>query len=307
MLSDVPTISLAVDRDASSIADEIRTACLQHGFFQVTDYSHIVPIDLPRRTLSAAEQFFRLPLAVKSSLFKADHVAGGYEPYKVMNLDPKNKKGHGHNEGFSFAALPHPTAWPSEDELPGFKDTMYDYYACVTELAKHIGRHLAIGLDLADNFFDPFFQNQLAHVKLAHYYRPEGEREEDTNIGVSPHTDWGAITILLQDSVGGLEVFDQSSDEWIKVMPIPDAFVVNLGDLLARWTNDRYKSTKHRVISPPIGVHRYSIPFFSQGYPDYMVKVIPSCVAEGEQAKYPPIRAEDYLKTKFESTYRMIQ
>ncbi|KAG8796475.1 hypothetical protein FRC17_007992 [Serendipita sp. 399] len=264
-------------------------------------------MDLPHRALSAAEQFFRLPLAVKSSLFKANHIAGGYEPYKIMNLDPSNKRGYGHNEGFSFAAPPNPTASPPEDQLPGFKDTMENYYACMTELARNIGRYLALGLGLADTFFDPFFQNQLAHVKLAHYYRPDGEKEEDTMIGVSPHTDWGAITILLQDEVGGLEVFDEISDEWIKVTPTPDAFVVNLGDLLARWTNNKYKSTKHRVISPPTGVHRYSIPFFSQGHPDYVVEVIPSCVAKGEEMKYQPIRAEDYLKMKFESTYTMVK
>ena len=85
----------------------------------------------------------------------------------------------------------------------------------------------------------------------------------------------------------------------------PDAFVVNLGDLLQRWTNDLYKSTKHRVVSPPSGIHRYSIPFFSQGHPDYVITAIESCMQPGLEAKYPPIKAEAYLKLKFESTYSM--
>lgn len=89
------------------------------------------------------------------------------------------------------------------------------------------------------------------------------------------------------------------------MLPTPGAFVINLGDLLARWTNGLYKSTRHRVITPPAGIHRYSIPFFCQGHPDYIVRVIESCVKEGEAIKYGPIRAEDYLRMKFESTYLM--
>jgi isopenicillin N synthase-like dioxygenase len=91
----------------------------------------------------------------------------------------------------------------------------------------------------------------------------------------------------------------------LQVPPTPNAFVVNIGDLLSRWTNDLYLSTQHRVTSPPPGVHRYSIPFFSQGHPDYIVQVIESCIEEGTEAKYKPIRAEDYLRLKFESTYSM--
>ncbi|PVF97264.1 Clavaminate synthase-like protein [Serendipita vermifera] len=301
----ISRISLAPGRSAEDIATEIRAACLKNGFFQVTDYYHIVPRDLPGQTLAAARDFFNLPLFIKQGLHKADHVAGGYEPYKIMNLNPSDPMGYGHNEGFSFAAEPSPTAWPSTADLPRFKQIMQSYYEAVTDLAKSLGRFLALGLNLPDDYFDNFYQGQLAHVKLAHYYRPEGFKASETDVGVAPHTDWGAITILLQDEIGGLEVFDQESSEWIKVSPIPDAFVINLGDLLARWTNDEYKSTKHRVISPPPGIHRYSIPFFSQGHPDYIVRTIETCLKDGEQAKYGSIRAEDYLKLKFESTYNM--
>lgn len=320
MQSQIPTISLNLDRQAKDIAEEIRQACLISGFFQVVDYDHIIPANLPSDALLAAQQFFDLPLITKRGLYKANHIAGGYEPYKALNLNPLDAKGYGHNEGFSFADASHPTALP-DSELPEFKGTMTLYYEGVTALAKQIGEYLAIGLGLSSDYFEEFFKNQLAHVKLAHYYRPQGVDVADSMVGVAPHTDWGAITILKQDQVGGLEIFDWESSQWIQVTvpnaekaigltpiqipPTPNAFVVNLGDLLSRWTNDLYKSTQHRVISPPPGVHRYSIPFFSQGHPDYIIKVIKACIKEGEQEKYPPIRAEDYLRLKFESTYSM--
>lgn len=302
-MSFVPVISLSPARASQEISDEMRAACLRNGFFQITEFNHILSSELLSRTLSASKAFFDLPLEVKSALFKENHICGGYEPYKAMNLDPGDKSGYGHNEGYSVASSGYPTAWPAEQILPGFRATMEEYFTAVNRLAGVVSGYLALGLDLSPDFFGDFFHGQLAHIKLAHYYRPEHSQGDEGSVGVAPHTDWGAITILLQDSVGGLEVFDQDSLRWIKVSARPNTLVVNLGDLLARWTNDRYKSTRHRVTSPPQGIHRYSIPFFSQGHPDYVVQVINSCIRPGEVAKYNPIRAEEYFKLKFESTY----
>jgi isopenicillin N synthase-like dioxygenase len=156
-------------------------------------------------------------LSKKQNLVKVDHIAGGYEPYKIMNLDPSDVNGYGHNEGFSFAAAPSPTAWPDESLVSGFRETMVEYYDAVSSLAKELGSYIAIGLGLPESYFDDFFQDQLAHVKLAHYYRPQGVKDDISSVGVAPHTDWGAVTILAQDDIGGLEVFDQSALEWIKV------------------------------------------------------------------------------------------
>jgi len=217
MSHQVPTISLSTGRPCQEIVDEIRAACLIYGFFQVTDYGHIVAQDLPKKALEASRRFFDLPLSVKQNLVKVDHISGGYEPYKILNLDPPNENGYGHNEGFSFAAAKHPTAWPDEALVQGFRETMVEYYQAVTSLAKQLGSYIAMGLGLSEHYFDDFFQDQLAHVKLAHYYRPKDVKDETTNVGVAPHTDWGAITILAQDHVGGLEVFDQRNSEWVQV------------------------------------------------------------------------------------------
>jgi isopenicillin N synthase-like dioxygenase len=217
MSHQVPTISLSTERPRQDIVDEIRAACLTYGFFQITEYTYIVSHVLQSRALEVSQRFFELPLSAKQSLVKVDHIAGGYEPYKIMNLDPSDKNGYGHNEGFSFAAAPNPTAWPEESLVPGFRETMVEYYNAVSSLAEELGRYIAIGLGLSEYYFDDFFQDQLAHVKLAHYYRPEGAEDARSNVGVAPHTDWGAVTILAQDHIGGLEVFDQSTSEWIKV------------------------------------------------------------------------------------------
>jgi isopenicillin N synthase-like dioxygenase len=217
MSHQVPTISLSTERPCQEIVDEIRTACLTYGFFQITDYAHIVSQVLQSRALEVSHRFFDLSLLEKQSLVKVDHIAGGYEPYKILNLDPSDENGYGHNEGFSFAAAPNPTAWPEESLVPRFRETMVEYYNAVSSLATQLGRYIAIGLGLSEYYFDDFFQDQLAHVKLAHYYRPQGAEDVRSSVGMAPHTDWGAVTILAQDQVGGLEVYDHSTSEWIKV------------------------------------------------------------------------------------------
>jgi isopenicillin N synthase-like dioxygenase len=215
----VPTISLATSetRARSAIVDEIKSACLEHGFFLVKDYGAILSPSLPKRALDAARTFFALPESTKRTYFKKDHIWGGYEPFKALNVDPSNEKGHGLNEGFSIASPYHPTAWPEESALPGFRDTLHVYHAAVTELAKYICSLIAEGLSLDTGYFGPFFERQLGYVKLAHYYRPKDQENEEGLFGVAPHSDWGAITILLQDQIGGLEVLESRTGEWLPV------------------------------------------------------------------------------------------
>ena len=138
-------------------------------------------------------------------------------------------------------------------------------------------------------------------MRLLHY-PPKRINAHDNEKGAGAHTDFGGLTLLLQDAVGGLQVFDRTNRTWINAQPVADSFIVNLGDMIARWTNDRYRSTLHRVVNDS-GKERYSVPFFYSGNPDHEVSCIPTCLEPQETAKYPPIKVEDHIKAMYDKTY----
>ena len=121
--------------------------------------------------------------------------------------------------------------------------------------------------------------------------------------GAGAHTDFGGLTILLQDDAGGLQVWDDNQQIWLDVEPIPGTYNINLGDMFARWTNDMYRSTLHRVINNVSGGDRYSIPFFHAGNSDYVVDCLPGCCAAGEEPKYPPVTVEEHHREMYARTY----
>lgn len=121
--------------------------------------------------------------------------------------------------------------------------------------------------------------------------------------GIGAHTDFGGVTLLLQDDVGGLQVFDAPSMSWINVKPTPGAFVVNLGNVMMRWSNDTYVSNLHRVINQS-GRERYSIPFFYSGNPDFVIDCLPGCEDARGESKYAPIKVEDWIFGRHTNTFR---
>lgn len=198
-----------------------------------------------------------------------------------------------------------PNMWPPEDVLPDvadFKATALDYYSQVVSLAKDILKVLALTLDLEEGWFDDFAKEAIATMRLLHYPSQPPDSPAKLTRGIGAHTDFGCITILLQDKVAGLQVYDYSTKEWLDVTPTPGAFVVNLGNLMMRWSNDRYISNLHRVINVS-GTERYSIPVFFSGNPDYVVKCLPNCVKEGEEPKWPPISVEQAIKNGYSDSY----
>lgn len=187
-----------------------------------------------------------------------------------------------------------PNMWPSSDTLPDVEDfqkVALEYYYKVVDLAKDILKVLAQTLDLEENYFDEFTAGAVATMRLLHYPTQPPDSPQKLTRGIGAHTDFGTITILLQDSVAGLQVLDNQTKEWLDVAPTPGAFVVNLGNLMMRWSNDKYISNTHRVINQS-GKERYSIPVFFSGNPDFVVECLPNCRAEGEDAKYDPITVE---------------
>jgi isopenicillin N synthase-like dioxygenase len=233
---------------------------------------------------------------------------------RAQNFEGKGKGDL--KEGFYFGRdlpLDHPSAqkgtfgcgpnvYPEGVSNPAhFRNTIALYHATMSRLAQDVLQVLALTLDLSPNAFDEFGENALAILRLLHYPPQPPDASEDEK-GIGAHTDFGGITLLLQDDVGGLQVYDSPTLTWIDVAPTPGAYVVNLGNLMMRWTNDRYFSNLHRVINIS-GRERYSIPFFFSGNPDYVVKCLPGGEEDGKGQKYEPITVEDWMRGRYAATY----
>lgn len=169
---------------------------------------------------------------------------------------------------------------------------MTAYFREMRGVAEEVLGALALTLALPADYFKAFSDTPVATRRLLHYpQQPANPLPGEKGCGA--HTDWGAVTILLQDDAGGLQV--RSADgSWIDAKPVPGSFVVNIGDLMARWTNDQYRSTVHRVINKS-GRVRCSIPFFFDGRSDYRVTCIPSCLAGGDSPRYAPLTVQGHL------------
>ena len=186
-------------------------------------------------------------------------------------------------------------AWPG---APGFRETLLSYYDACAGSARDCIARLRSDLGLNTDFFDDKFDRPMATLRLLHYPAPPSAAAAPT--GAGEHTDYGNLTLLATDDVGGLEVRTRAG-QWIEAPVVPGAFIVNIGDCLMRWTNDVYVSTPHRVVNRSAR-ERYSIAFFYDPNPDAMVETIPSCVREGEVARYPPILAADYLTMRLDAS-----
>jgi len=297
----LPIISLAGLRSANAaeraaVARELRAACMESGFFYVTD--HGVPQDLLDAMFAASRRFFAQPLERKMAICSSP-AAGyrGYEPMRFQMLEPGTPPDL--KEGFTIDAVGAPNQWP--DGLPGWRETLETYQRAMYALSAQLLRGLALSLDLPETALDGFNDGASGIVRLVHYPPQPADAAPDEK-GCGAHTDWGAFTFLLQDDAGGLQVWSQATDGWVHATPIPRTFVVNIGDMMARWTNDRYRSTRHRVVNQS-GRDRTSIPFFFMGPPDYDVTCIPTCLEPGAAPRYPPTTPAKHLAEMIRLTF----
>ncbi|MDB5542985.1 MAG: Isopenicillin synthase [Hyphomicrobiales bacterium] len=310
----VPVIDLS--ESDGHIAREIHIACRTIGFFTVKN--HGVDPALIDAAFRVSKDFFDLPFAQKAALdMKNSPANSGYEQMGAQKLDSqdpdapaappdlkeafycglelpddhplaiKKMRGYGHNQ------------WPAAQ--PDMRETLVAYYAAMTALGARVLEHIARSLELDSAFFAPFFDPPSATLRLIKY-PPHPETAAENQIGDGAHTDWGGITLLAQDSSGGLEVRNLAG-EWIDAPPIPGAYIINLGDLMARWTNDVYSSNMHRVKNNRSGGARYSIPFFMSPRPDAKVVAIPSCVTPETPPKYPPCTTAEHMSEMFRRSY----
>jgi isopenicillin N synthase-like dioxygenase len=320
-VTSIPVVDLAgsFSGDAEArrkVAWEIHKACRETGFFYVSN--HRVPDALVAAQFEWAARFFALPLAEKMALdMKHSKSHSGYEPIGGQWLDSQDatsevappdlkesfyagnelpddhpfaregRRGFGHNQ------------WPAS--LPGFRTQMLEYQTAMRELGDRLLALIALSLDLPEDYFVPMYDLPITTLRIIKYPPHPGDAKAN-QLGAGAHTDWGGITLLAQDASGGLEV-QNVAGEWIEATPIPGTFVINLGDLMARWTNGLYKSTMHRVKNVKSGHDRYSVPFFFSPRPTALIECLPTCTDGEHPPLYETVTASDHLNEMFRRSY----
>lgn len=292
------------------VAWELHKAAVDTGFFYIEN--HGVPQEMLDGQLALAKAFFDLPLAEKHKVDVAkSNCTRGYEAPGLQTLDdgspPDLKEGFligndlASDHPYVVAGVPNcgSNQWP--DKPVGFRATYEAYIEEMFRVGRHIHRLLALSLDMPEDYFDEGLVEPLFNGRLLKY-APQPENAAFNQIGAGAHTDWGMITILLQDSVGGLEV-ENADGDWIAAPPIPGTFVVNLGEMVRVLTNGLYRSNMHRVLNNHSGVDRYSVPtFFDPNY-FYEVKCVPSLMPENGKPDFPPTTVGGHIADMYRKTY----
>ena len=256
-VEDLPIIDIAPMRDGSAphrVARELLRAGSEVGFLYVAN--HGVDETILAQAHSAGLAFFRLPDAEKQAASTNAHLHGYLGPgstrmYDGAEVDLKESFNWGIKltsvelEEASENPLIGPNRWPPS--LPSLETSVHPFFEAASDCAEDLLRGFAIGAGLDPEHFITARDRPVSRGSLQ-YYPPQPRDAGDTRYGVSAHTDFGMLTVLCQDSVGGLEV-QRPNGQWVAVPPVKDTFVVNVGDLLDRWSNGRFRSTPHRVIN----------------------------------------------------------
>jgi isopenicillin N synthase-like dioxygenase len=304
---DVAGLSGFDTRAAAAVAARIGTACREVGFFYIT--GHGVPAALMKAVFAKSAEFFAKDAETKTRTIYSATGNRGYVPMKGEALDPTQAPDlkEAFNIGLELpqddpelvagAMFRAANQWP---RLPGFRATMLDYFAACHGLGRLLHRAFAMDLGLPHDHFEDKLDRPMAVLRLLHY-PPAPARAEAGQMGAGEHTDYGCVTLLATDGVGGLQVRTRGGN-WLDAPHVPGAFVCNIGDCLMRWTNDIYVSTPHRVVSPP-GRERFSVAFFLDPNPEAEIACLPGCATPDRPARYAPIRGDAFLMSRLSPTY----
>ncbi len=312
-MEQVPIVDFGPFRTGSpserqAVAEEIGKACEEIGFFYLT--RHGIAPAVTDGIFDAARQFFSLPLERRMDpalLISPEH-SRGYQPIGARHYPATSAPDL--MEAFKYQRelpaddpdilagdrIQQANKWP--DGLPGWRDLLLDYFEAVDGVAENLLRAFALALDLEERYFLSFYGKPMTQVSLLHY---PPQPPADDAFGNRPHADATAFTIVLQGDVPGLEVMTKSG-QWASAPPIKGSFVVNIGDYMARWTNDRFRSTMHRVVNRS-GAERYSVPYFAIPDFDAMVECVPSCQGPDNPPKYEPLHVGQSIRRKFSGDY----
>lgn len=293
-----------------AVAQAMGKACREVGFMYVVNHG------IARRDIdavyAAADAFYQLPDSVKQR-YDITRLGRhrGYVAIGGLAADAHDADAFDFHEGFEVGLeLPEndadflaghlmygPNVWP--DELPEFRSVVYGYFEQVLALGRDLFRGFALALDVPEHYFDERIGKPMAQLRVLRY-PPQPLPIDPRHIGVGAHTDYECFTILAS-SAPGLQV-QNSVGDWIAAPPLPGAFVINIGDIMARWTNDVFLSTVHRVINSS-GAQRFSLPFFFGANFDAEVRCLASCQSEQRPARYAPITAGEWTVSNITAAY----
>lgn len=279
--------------EVARIARTIDAACRNVGFFYLGN--HGIPQPVIDRAFTEAHRFFTLPRDEKMKIHykKSPTWVRGFTPVGELQADRNAKTDL--QEAFDFGVerpaddpdhragnrMHGPNQWPAA--LPSFRVGVYSYFEAAVGLGRSLFRAFALAFDLPSDFFDPKITKPLAQGRAIYYPPTSPDALEDRDRwGVGAHCDYECFTILAQDDVGGLQVRN-SAGQWVEATPVPRTLLINIGDMMARWTNGIYQSTPHRVLNRADRA-RYSLVLFYGANHDAIIECLPTC----RDAEHPP-------------------
>lgn len=325
---DVPTIDVSLYREGSQqqraeVAAQVDLAARTVGFMQIV--GHAIPAKVQVGLTAAIDGFFGLPMWQKKALCPASlELNRGYTPPKSERLSlslgvesPAGDLFEAFNVGKEAEDFPGlgldeiqyaPNLWPLRPET--FEAAVQAWFGQAARVAREITGVMAAALGLDENFFAGYQDHSLDVLRLNNYRVPSAPTQlEPGQVGMGAHTDYGIVTVLWADPILGLQILD-SEGAWHDVVPAPGALLVNLGDLLARWTNDHWISTLHRVLPPTDGdgqlVRRRSAAFFHDGNADAVISCLPGCASEDRPARYESVTVSDHLAAKLNGSRGLV-
>ncbi len=282
----IPVVDLA--RGAAAAADEVRRACEEVGFLMVV--GHGVPDDAISDVARVSRDFFDLPEDEKR-LLAAPAAAPGVPVYRPLGFERLGSRQADRKESLDYGPTLDGVAWP--ERPAGLRAAYERYYAELLRLAGTIVRSFAVALGLGEDGLDPYFDDRSSSIRVIDYPAIDAASPR-----AGAHRDYGCLTIIRSDA-GGLQA--QTRDgAWVDVEPPPGALIVNIGDLMARWTNDRWVSTLHRVVgSSGASPRRQSLVFFHNPRADALIEPL----GDGP-ARHAPVRAGEYVLARAARAFR---
>lgn len=314
MNKSIPIVDLTpyrLNTDKAGVAEKVRMACESIGFLVIS--GHGVDANVITSMLNACERFFALPVATKKAVRSLDRRASrGYAEFADMSLGqslgveaaPDLREGYAscrvdkadpYYANPEFGSIFADNVWPNEALVPGFEVAFTAYYREMDRLSTQLMRIFALALALPEYFFDDKVDRHCSSMN-AYHYPAMGEPPKPGQLRGGAHTDFGSLTLVYgHPSIKGLQV--STGEDWQDVPEVTDAYVVNLGDLMQQWTNDRWHSTMHRVANPieaDWDKSRFSLVFFHQPNFDLLVESLD----RNAPPKYSPITSGEHLMRK---------